>query len=392
MKGEKRLKNIILRIGIILLLFVMVFALTGCGSNNSQTSQEPQNEENTSQEGETVKLNDELEDVCGFAQQIEDGKYKIVALKEDGTIFDITNFGTTEYETLDYSGGKIYLQKEKDFYEIDLTKGNGNYELNKIFSYNLENPNHYKNMGVYDGKIYFDADQENLVSYDLETGETENVVDAEEIFGMYVNKKNGKIYYTERSPQNYLKEYDIKTGEIKTIDSADSESRAPYGNGTYYYNVSLCPGSTSEAILYAKEEGKGNDRRSNYYIYKVDTGEKIKIDDLYMSGAYIDGKLYYCAAVSEEPYPNYVLKVMENGNTKTIMKEQENSFMNFIDLGNGKVQAVMSWGQDISTEGEQAYLIDKETLGVEKTDKEDESLEFVYLIQEADNNVAEETR
>ena len=137
MKGEKRLKNIILRIGIILLLFVMVFALTGCGSNNSQTSQEPQNEENTSQEGETVKLNDELEDVCGFAQQIEDGKYKIVALKEDGTIFDITNFGTTEYETLDYSGGKIYLQKEKDFYEIDLTKGNGNYELNKIFSYNL---------------------------------------------------------------------------------------------------------------------------------------------------------------------------------------------------------------------------------------------------------------
>lgn len=376
------MKNIYLKIGVILLLFVMIFTLTGCGSNNNQTTQENQNEESASQEKQTVKLNDELEGTCGFAQEVQDNQYKIVTLKEDGTTFDITDFGTIEYETLDYSNGKIYLQNETNFYEIDLTKGNGNYEVNKIFSYNLENPTHYKNMGVYDGKVYFDADQENLVSYDLETGETKTVIETEEIFGIYVNKKNGKIYYTERSPQNYLKEYDIKTGEIKTIDTAESESRGNYG--TYYYNVSLCPGNTSEALIYSKEEGVGNDRRTNNYIYKVDTGEKIKIDDLYLSGTYVDGKLYYCAEASEEPYPYHLLKVLENDNTTTIMEEQENSFIDFFDLGNGKIQTVMNWGQDVSTYGEQAYLIDKETLEVEKIDKR---LELVYLIQEADNKI-----
>ncbi len=384
------MKNTFLKIGIILILFVMVFALTGCGTNNQgaeENQTENQNEEISSQEDEKVKLNDELEGVCGFAQQKIDKKYKIVALKEDGTTFDITTLGETRYEALDYSGGKIYLQKEQDFYEIDLTKGNGNYEVAKTFSYDLEYPTYYKSMGVYNGKIYFDADQDNLVSYDLKTGETKNVVDEEEIFGMYVNKENGKIYYTERSPQNFLKEYDTKTGEIKTIDSAESESGRLYGGGTYYYNIGIGTGNTSEAILYGKEEGQGDDRKTNNYIYKIDTGEKIKIDDLYMTGTYIDDKLYYCASVSEGPYPNHVLKVMENGNVQTIMEEQENDFIDFYDLGNGKIQAVMTWGQDISSEGEQAYLIDKETLEVEKTDKR---FEFVHLIQEADNEVIEE--
>ena len=380
------MKNIYLKIGVILLLFVMIFTLTGCASNNNQTTQENQNEESASQEVQTVKLNDELEGTCGFAQEVQDKQYKIVALKEDGTTFDITGLGTIEYETLDYSNGKIYLQNETNFYEIDLTKGNGNYQVNEIFSYNLQKPTHYKNMGVYDGKVYFDADQENLVSYDLETGETKNVVDAEEIFGMYVNKENGKIYYTERSPQNYLREYDIETGEIKTIDSAESASRGSYG--TYYYNVGLYPGNTSEALIYSKEEGAGNDRRTNNYIYKVDTGEKIKIEDLYLSGTYVEGKLYYCAEASEGPYPYHLLKVLENGSTTTIMEEQENSFIDFYDLGNGKIQAVMNWGQDVSTYGEQAYLIDKETSKVEETDKR---VQLVYLIQEADNKITQAT-
>lgn len=376
------MKNIILKVGMVLVLFIMIFALTGCGSNNNQTAQETQNEESASQEEQTVKLNDELDGTYGFAQQIEEEQYKIVALKEDGTTFDITNLGAVQYETLDYSSGKIYLQKEKDFYEIDLINGNGNYEVNKIFSYNIENSNYYKNMGVYDGKIYFDADQKNLVSYDIETGTTEEVVAEEEITGLYVNKKNGKIYYTERSPQNYLKEYDIKTGEIKTIDT--SESRQAYNGRTYYYSIGLYKSNNPDVILYGKEEETENGSRYNAYLYNTETGEITKIDDLYSAGTYSDGKLYYCAEASEDPYPYHLLKVMENGNTQTIMDEQENDFIDFFDLGNGKIQAVMNWGQDISTYGEQAYLIDKETFEVEKTDKR---FDLVYLIQEVDNKI-----
>lgn len=70
------MKNIYLKIGVILLLFVMIFTLTGCGSNNNQTTQENQNEESASQEKQTVKLNDELEGTCGFAQEVHDNHIK----------------------------------------------------------------------------------------------------------------------------------------------------------------------------------------------------------------------------------------------------------------------------------------------------------------------------
>ena len=83
-------------------------------------------------------------------------------------------------------------------------------------------------------------------------------------------------------------------------------------------------------------------------------------------------------------YPNYVLKVNSNGTDTVVMEEQENDFIDFYDLGNGKIQAVMSWGQDITTAGEQAYVIDKETLDIEKTNHR---YSLVYLIQEPDKKI-----
>ena len=376
------MKKIFLTICIILLLGIMILSLTGCGNNNQEEQgQEVQNQGEVSDQAETVQLNDELSDICGFAQEIENNKYKIVALKTNGESIDITNLEATNYETLDYSGGNIYLQRENNFYSIDLTKGNGNYEVTKVFTYDMDYTTYYKQMGVYNGKIYFTNDKENLLAYDIASGKIEKLIDIEEIFNLYVNKVNAKIYYVERSPKYYLKEYDIATKEIKVIDSASNEVM---GSRTYYYNIGIS-NSNPESIIYSKEEKVGDTRETKHYIYNVENGEKILIDDTFMSGIYVDGKLYYDATSGGDMmYPNYVLKVNSNGTDTVIMEEQENDFIDFYDLGNGKIQAVMNWGQDITTAGEQAYLIDKETLELEKTNQR---LDLVYLIQDADSKV-----
>lgn len=360
----------------------MILSLTGCGNNNQEEQgQEVQNQGEVSDQAETVQLNDELSDICGFAQEIENNQYKIVALKTTGESIDITNLEATNYETLDYSGGNIYLQRENNFYSIDLTKGNGNYEVTKVFTYDMDYTTYYKQMGVYNGKIYFTNDKENLLAYDIASGKIEKLIDIEEIFNLYVNKVNAKIYYVERSPKYYLKEYDIATKEIKVIDSASNEVM---GSRTYYYNIGIS-NSNPESIIYSKEEKVGDTRETKHYIYNVENGEKILIDDTFMSGIYVDGKLYYDATSGGDMmYPNYVLKVNSNGTDTVIIEEQENDFIDFYDLGNGKIQAVMNWGQDITTAGEQAYLIDKETLELEKTNQR---LDLVYLIQDADSKV-----
>ena len=376
------MKKIFLAICIILLLGIMILSLTGCGNiNQEEQGQEVQNQGEVSDQIETVQLNAELSDICGFAQEIENNQYKIVALKTTGESIDITNLEATNYETLDYSGGNIYLQRENNFYSIDLTKGNGNYEVTKVFTYDMDYTTYYKQMGVYNGKIYFTNDKENLLAYDIASGKIEKLIDIEEIFNLYVNKVNAKIYYVERSPKYYLKEYDIATKEIKVIDSASNEVM---GSRTYYYNIGIS-NSNPESIIYSKEEKVGDTRETKHYIYNVENGEKILIDDTFMSGIYVDGKLYYDATSGGDMmYPNYVLKVNSNGTDTVIIEEQENDFIDFYDLGNGKIQAVMNWGQDITTAGEQAYLIDKETLELEKTNQR---LDLVYLIQDADSKV-----
>lgn len=355
-----------------MVLIMMILGVSACGKNDDD-----KNNDNNK-----VLLNDELNGVYGFAQEVSDNQYKIVALKDDGTTFDITDYSDIKYETLDYSSGKLYMQKENDFYEIDLTKGNGVYNVNNILTYDFDIPSYYKNMGVYNGKIYFNADQDKLIAYDVINDSTQEVVSEEEIVSLYVNKEKGKIYYIERSDKCYLKEYDIKTGEVRTIDSAYSEILNGYN---YIYNVGIVKGS-EDALIYTKEEQGDDGRITRYYRYDYESDEKILINDSFMAGIYSDGKLYYVAPVREEMYPDYELKVQDGDDTTVLMEAQPNSFIDFFDLGNGKIQTVMNWGQDISTYGEQAYLIDKETLEVEKTNQR---YNLVYLIQEVDNKLLE---
>ena len=113
------MKNTIKLIGIILILLMLCLSITGCG-NNEEVNQNENAQETIQEE---LKLNSELEDICAFAQKNEEGNNsKIVALKEDGTEIEITKLDSKEYQDFDYYGGKLYLQKEKNFYEIDLTK------------------------------------------------------------------------------------------------------------------------------------------------------------------------------------------------------------------------------------------------------------------------------
>ena len=64
------MKKIFLTICIILLLGIMILSLTGCGNNNQEEQgQEVQNQGEVSDQIETVQLNAELSDICGFAQE-----------------------------------------------------------------------------------------------------------------------------------------------------------------------------------------------------------------------------------------------------------------------------------------------------------------------------------
>ena len=355
---------------LLMLLFVIVaLGVSACGKENLEKGND-----------NMVILNSELDGVNGFAQQVMDNQYKIVALKDDGSTFDITDYSDIKYDTLDYSSGKLYMQKDDIFYIIDLTKGNGEYDVNSILTYDFDTPSYYKSMGVYEGKIYFNADQDNLMVYDIVNDKTYEVIDDEEIVSFYLNKDYGKIYYIERSDKCYLKEYDIETGEIRIIDTGDTQEVYGY---TYNFNIGIINGN-GDALIYSKEENVNDMRKTRFYYYDYVNDDKVLVDESLMSGIYSDGKLYYAASVSEEMYPDYEFKVQDGDDVMVIMEPQPNSFINFFDLGNGKIQAVMNFGQDISTYGEQAYVIDKDSLEISQVD---DNYNLVYLIHDIDNEL-----
>jgi len=379
-----------LKIKIFLTLFLLItvlFTITGCG-NNEKSAQE-ESISNTS--SEEIKLNNELEGVYAFVQKIEENNNsKIVALKNDGTEIDITKSEQNEYLGLDYYSGKLYLQKDKNFYEIDLTKGNENYELVKIFGYPMETARtydryNYSYIYVYDGKLYFLKDWKELVEYDLKTKKVNFIVKADNIENLEfrMDKENGIIYYIESTPKFYLKSYNIKTKETKQIDEGVSRSNKYLSKGTNLPISFVGVGVNQGKILYSKgnfEDNGGSGYKT--YLYDIISGGKLELEYI-TSGIYSDGKVYYASTVDDDmPYPPTCLKVYENTEVTEISEMQENDYTKFFDLGNGKVQAVMYWGQDISTEGEQAYTIDKKTNEVSMANS---NYNIVHLIKDYEN-------
>ena len=379
-----------MKIKIFLTLFLLItvlFTITGCG-NNEKSAQE-ESISNTS--SEEIKLNNELEGVYAFVQKIEENNNsKIVALKNDGTEIDITKSEQNEYLGLDYYSGKLYLQKDKNFYEIDLTKGNENYELVKIFGYPMETARtydryNYSYIYVYDGKLYFLKDWKELVEYDLKTKKVNFIVKADNIENLEfrMDKENGIIYYIESTPKFYLKSYNIKTKETKQIDEGVSRSNKYLSKGTNLPISFVGVGVNQGKILYSKgnfEDNGGSGYKT--YLYDIISGGKLELEYI-TSGIYSDGKVYYASTVDDDmPYPPTCLKVYENTKVTEISEMQENDYTKFFDLGNGKVQVVMYWGQDISTEGEQAYTIDKKTNEVSMANS---NYNIVHLIKDYEN-------
>ena len=381
------MKNRIKSIGIICILIILSLVITGC-SNNEEVSQ---NENSQDVAQEELKLNAELEGICAFAQKNEgDNNSKIVALKEDGTEIDITQLDTKEYQGMDYYGGKLYLQKEKNFYEIDLTKGNGSYEESKIFGYPMEssqsyNRYNYSYIYVYDGKLYLVKDSKELVEYDLKTKKINTIIKDDNIENLdfRIDKENGIIYYIESTPKFYLKSYNIKTKETKQIDEGVSRSNQYSSRGTNLPIEFVGVGLNQGKILYSKGDFE-DDGASGYktYLYDIISGGKLELEYI-TSGIYSDGRVYYAATLDEDiPYPPTCLKVYENTKVTEISEMQENDYTKFFDLGNGKIQAVMTWGQDISTAGEQAYTINKETNEVSEASS---NYRLVHIIEDFEN-------
>lgn len=381
------MKNKIKSVCVLLMLIVILFITTGCG-NNGKIEQE---ENNANSNSEEIKLNSELEGVCAFAQKSEGNNiFKIVALKSDGTEIDITQPEANEYLGLDYYSGKLYLQKSKNFYEIDLTKGNGNYEISKIFGYPMESTRSYDRYNytyiyVYDGKLYFIKDFKELIEYDLKTKKVNSIIKDDNIENLEfrLDKENGIIYYIESTPKFYFKSYNIKTKETKQIEEGVSKSNSYSSRGTNLPISFVGIGVNQGKILYSKTDFR-EDGSSGYdtYLYDIEANGKLKLEPI-NSGIYTDGKVYYSATSDEEmAYPPSCLKVYENTKVTEISEMQENDYTKFFDLGNGKVQAVMYWGQDISSEGEQAYVIDKKTYEVSKAVA---NYSIVHLIEDFEN-------
>ena len=126
------MKKKFLSLLIVSILVVMMFSLTGCENKEQTNSNIAAQEANNSEEKE-IK-NDELNDIYAYAIKTDGkGDSSIVALKEDGSQLSILNTESIVYDCIDYSYGKLYLQKGTEFYEIDLTKGNGNYSIESIY-------------------------------------------------------------------------------------------------------------------------------------------------------------------------------------------------------------------------------------------------------------------
>ena len=383
------MKNKIQLVSSIIILIVLLFLTTGCSNKEENNQGENNQDKNVVQED--AKLNPELNGVVSFAEKIDgENSSKIVALKSDGTEISITQSDPNEYDAIDYYGGILYLKRNNYFFEVDLTKGDGNYEVTKLFGFGYPlnqtystDSGDYGYIYAYNGKIYFVKDSEEIIEYDLSTKKVNELVKDVEFVDIRLDKENGVMYYVQRNPKYSLNSYNISTGETKEIEIGVSRENQYSSRGTNLPIGFQGLGINEGKVLYTKGIFEADGASAyEYYLYDVKTGEKQKVEKM-DDGIYADGKIYYSASDEEVvAYPPHNLRVYENGNVTELTELQENSYTRFYDLGNGKIQAVMQWGQDISTAGEQAYLIDKATNEVTKASS---NYTLVHVIQETEN-------
>lgn len=142
----KNKKNLL--IFVILLILGIVLIISGIIIPDKKI-EKPKKENNKDQTSELVPLNTTTNDLLVFIEDgvneeligtyafIESFSYYdnsrlISAVKKDGNEVEILNIDIEEIETYFYHEGKIYIESSNDTFYIDLTKGNGNYSLEKL--------------------------------------------------------------------------------------------------------------------------------------------------------------------------------------------------------------------------------------------------------------------
>lgn len=307
--------------------------------------------------------NSELKDVYSFAIK---NNSSIIALKEDGTEIKLVDINI-QYDCMDYSYGNIYLQKGNEFYKIDLTKGNGNYKIESIYKVTSDVEWYNKQMAVYDGKLYYNKASQQIVEYDL-LSKKENVIQSGKQIEFRIDKNNGIMYYTLKAGDyGIFGLYNIKSGEDREI-SRENEGLS------YHLGV-----LTEDGIIYMRSYLS----QQIGYEYNLKTNESKKVDDYITITQYYDsdsGILYYAKSVFYELLSNNTIliynKTASNKNY-IIFNAGEESISQMYLLKNGKLQIVLTGGQDISTYYTKTYLIDTKSFEQTETNTTYNIMEYI---------------
>ena len=213
-----------------------------------------------------IEINPELKDTYAFVN--EDNK--IIALKEDGSEVVIIDSDDGYGGKVEYSDGKLFLYKmfgkaskgistkgpvnkqtltitSINYYELDLTQGDGNYKVEEIYKYTPTSNYAIEGPVVYNGYLYFAKNKNQLIKLNIANKNEEIIYTSpyEATISIKADKQNGLLYFlgniTNTSKELHV--YDMKSNKTTKIDVADPNTfnqitnKGLYFSSIYYYDT-----------------------------------------------------------------------------------------------------------------------------------------------------------
>lgn len=215
-------------------------------------------------------VNSELKNVYAFTyysygSTLEGQTFEISALSKDNKIIKLANYQSSNaIQQMAYYKGVLYFGQGSDLMSIDLTEGNGNYNVDEADLSFGEDEEGYQiipmEYDIVDGIMYFTSlDDSYLRSYNLSTKEV-SIIDGTlsdgfntDIVFNFADKKNKKIFYQSRENSSLIS-YDILTKK-KDVLSNEWLYFTNYFNGFASYLSSL-RSFTPKIIMYDTKTNK----------------------------------------------------------------------------------------------------------------------------------------
>lgn len=321
----------------VLLISILVISLSACTTKKKDNNkEEPKKEE---QKEEEVSLNKELANVEAFVIDNED----ILGINKDGTSVPIIKgiMKNQKMHNIDYSDGALYVVEaetkmdyptpnsrskmlvvKKIWYDrIDLTQGDGNYKLEKIYEYENEDTGstYLPTPNVYNNKMYIIKNAKEIISIDINTKELkviENEIKKQVnnvIYGTYIHldKNTGNLFYTGPiGDKVVLAKYDLKTNEKTIIETAN--------NVVYHYHQ-----FTKDGLIFNVQHYDGNYntevKKYSFNDNKVTLLTDKQQDSFYSCGNnYVTTKDMGPVTKGVDFGPHYMNIVMQDNNFKDI--------------------------------------------------------------------------